>query len=382
MTKSLWDSKTAQQLVTDYDGRGICEDLALRVYTSRLLGSNPKLVTHGGGNTSVKTTLANLVGDMEAVLCVKGSGWDLSTIEPEGLPAVRIEPLHKVREREQLSDEEMVRLQRANLLDPGSPNPSVETLLHAFLPHKFVDHTHATAILSISNQADGKERCKELFGDRIAIVPYVMPGFGLAKATAEVYEANPDVEGIILHQHGIFTFGDSARQSYERMIDLVTIAEKYISENRSRATRSAALPKKLASREEIAPIIRGVCAEELDVRQHRRWIVDFRDSAIVMDFVNGEGLPDYGIRGVITPDHIIRTKNRPLILSAPKVDSLDDFVSAARTSIASYKMRYEEYFRANNAKQKSPKTQLDPVPRIILVPGVGMFTLGKTLKDA
>src|SRR5437016_11825137 len=172
--QSAWNDRDAEAAVARYADAG--RDLALRVHTTRLLGQDPRLVLHGGGNTSVKTHLADLNGDAVEVLCVKGSGWDMGAIEPAGLPAVRLAPLLKLRGRERLSDEEMVRLQRANLIDPAAPNPSVETLLHAFLPHKYVDHTHSTAVLSIADQPDAAERCADLDVPRVGVVPDIMPG--------------------------------------------------------------------------------------------------------------------------------------------------------------------------------------------------------------
>src|SRR5437764_10530797 len=218
--QSGWIDRDAQAAVAHYAGLG--RDLALRVYTTRLLGRDPKLVLHGGGNTSVKTRVTDLNGDDVDVLCVKGSGWDMGSIEPAGLPAVRLAPLLKLRARENLSDEKMVRLQRANLIDPAAPNPSVEALLHAFIPHKFIDHTHSTAVLALTDQPDGEALCREVFGARVGYVPYLMPGFGLAKAAAQVFDADPSVEGLILVKHGIFSFGADARESYERLIALVT----------------------------------------------------------------------------------------------------------------------------------------------------------------
>ncbi|HEY1260354.1 MAG TPA: class II aldolase/adducin family protein, partial [Stellaceae bacterium] len=222
--QSSWSDAEAERLVEHYTGRGVPRDIALRVYTSRLLGGEPKLVLHGGGNTSVKTVIKDLLDKEVEVLCVKGSGWDMAAIEPAGLPAVRLAPLRKLRGRATLPDEEMVRVQRANLIDPGAPNPSVETLLHAFLPHKFVDHTHSTAVLSIADQPDAVERCGDLYGGRLGLVPYIMPGFLLAKAAAEAFERDPAVEGLVLLKHGIFTFGDTAQEAYERMIDAVSLA--------------------------------------------------------------------------------------------------------------------------------------------------------------
>src|SRR6202045_4448819 len=195
--KSLWSKADAKAIVEHYGVAGVGPDLALRVYTSRLLGGDPRLVLHGGGNTSVKTVLPDLLGEPVEVLCVKGSGWDMADIEPPGLPAVRLAPIQKLRARNALSDEDMVRVQRANLIDPGAPNPSVETLLHAFMPPKFVDHTHATAVLSLIDQPDGETRAAELYDGRMGIVPYIMPGFALAKKAADVYEANTAAFGLI-----------------------------------------------------------------------------------------------------------------------------------------------------------------------------------------
>ena len=207
--KNLWNDAEANALIDAYAKEGIESELALRVYTTRLLGGEPRLVLHGGGNTSVKLRVTDLVGDEWEVLCVKGSGWDMGVIEPQGLPAVKLAPLLKARKLKSLSDEDMVALQRANLIDPTSPNPSVETLLHAFLPHKFVDHTHSTAILALVDQEDSKPICGTVFGKTFGFVPYIKPGFDLAKAAAEVYEQDPSVIGLILDKHGIFTFGDT-----------------------------------------------------------------------------------------------------------------------------------------------------------------------------
>ena len=162
--------------------------MASRTYSARLLGSDPELVLHGGGNTSVKSYAIDLLGNKIPVLHVKGSGWDLATIEPEGHPAVRLEPLIKLKKLRELSDEDMVSAQRQNLLNPNSPNPSVETLLHAFIPDKFIDHTHSLAVLALANQPNASDICRKVFGNKVAIVPYVMPGFDLAKAALKEYE--------------------------------------------------------------------------------------------------------------------------------------------------------------------------------------------------
>ena len=260
--KSGWVDSEAQAAIDRYAAQGVGRDLAARVYTTRLLGRDPRLVLHGGGNTSVKTTMRDLLGEEVAVLCVKGSGADMAVIEPAGLPAVRLERLRKLRARAELSDEDMVRVQRENLLEPAAPNPSVETLLHAFLPHRFVDHTHANAILSLVDQPDGEAICAELYDGRMSVVPYVMPGFALAKMAADVFDAKPDVDGLILHKHGIFTFGDSAREAYERMIALVTLAEERLARNRKAVFVTAQLPQAIAPVGAVAPILRGACSRK------------------------------------------------------------------------------------------------------------------------
>ncbi|HWE05999.1 MAG TPA: class II aldolase/adducin family protein, partial [Rhizomicrobium sp.] len=224
--KSRWSDSEAQDFIARYASRHIGEDIALRVYTTRLLGSDPRLVLHGGGNTSVKTQMQDLLGDRLDVICVKGSGWDMGNIEPAGLPAVKLASLRRLRALDRLSDEDMVNYQRVNLLDASAPNPSVETLLHAFLPHKFVDHTHSTAVLALTDQPDGESIARDVYGDRVAYVPYTIPGFALAKSVADIFDRHRDVEGLVLLQHGIFTVGKNARETYERMIELVTLAEE------------------------------------------------------------------------------------------------------------------------------------------------------------
>src|SRR6476619_2433523 len=255
LMRSRWVDRDATAAVDRYAASGISSDLALRVYTSRLLGCDPRLVLHGGGNTSVKTVMKDLLDEEVEVLCVKGSGWEMAAIEPAGLPAVRLAPLRKLRGREALSDEEMVRVQRANLLDPGAPNPSVETLLHAFLPHKYVDHTHSTAVLSLADQPDAAERCADLYAKRMGLVPYIMPGFLLAKKAAEIFEADPAVEGLVLLKHGIFSFGDTAREAYERMIAAVSLAENRLARWRETVFRAVPLPAAIAAPAAVAPIL-------------------------------------------------------------------------------------------------------------------------------
>src|SRR5256885_5228363 len=292
--KSLWSDVDAQAFIARYAQQGIAADLALRVYTTRLLGGDPALVLHGGGNTSVKTLARDLLGEAVDVLCVKGSGWDMAAIEPAGLPAVKLEPLRRLRALTKLSDEDMVNYQRINLLDSSAPNPSVETLLHAFLPHKFVDHTHSSAVLAVTDQPEGEAIARDVFGHRMAYVPYTIPGFALAKSVAEIYDRNPDVEGAILLKHGIFSFAEDAKTAYERMIEFVTLAEERLQRGRKTFVR-AQLPEKLARTAEIAPILRGACAISRDEQAGtvKRQILCFRTSPAILDYVNGAELARY-----------------------------------------------------------------------------------------
>ena len=380
--KSQWNDRTAQEMVEAYVAKGVAADIALRVYTTRLLGRDPLLVLHGGGNTSVKSRGTDDLGEEHAVIAVKGSGADMADIEPWGLPAVKLEPLLKLRALEALSDEAMVNVQRLNLLNSSAPNPSVETLLHAFLPHKFVDHTHAAAVLSLVDQPGGEALAREVYDGRMGIVPYIAPGFGLAKIAAEVFEEKPDVEGLILHKHGIFTFGMSAREAYERMIDMVSLAESRLRQGRPIVFPARPLAAATASAAEIAPIIRGAAAIKTEGAEPVRFIAELRTGPEILAYVNGADLDSYSQRGVVTPDHIIRTKNRPLVVPHPESGKLDDFAGAVREAVAKFVADYESYFARENARVGGIKSKLDGSPRVVLVPGVGLFGLGRTAKDA
>jgi rhamnose utilization protein RhaD (predicted bifunctional aldolase and dehydrogenase)/NAD(P)-dependent dehydrogenase (short-subunit alcohol dehydrogenase family) len=379
--KSRWSDADAKDFVKRYAGVG--EELALRTYTTRLLGGDPKLVLHGGGNTSIKLRTHDLLGDEIDVIHIKGSGWDMGNIEPQGLPAVRLEPLRRLRALPKLSDEDMVNFQRLNLLDASAPNPSVECLLHAFLPHKFIDHTHSTAVLALTDQPDGEAIARDVFGKRMAYVPYFIPGFTLAKAVADVFDKNPSVEGLILPRHGIFTFADDAKTAYEKMIEFVTMAEERLAQNR-KALKPAALPKEIARVAEIAPIIRGAVAIERNdmAGTVKRQILDFRTSPAILEYVNGAELSRYSQVGVATPDHTIRTKNWPLVLPAPDAQRLADWKKAVEQAVADYIAHYHAYFARNNEHANPKKKELDPLPRVVLVPGVGLFGLGASAKDA
>jgi rhamnose utilization protein RhaD (predicted bifunctional aldolase and dehydrogenase)/NAD(P)-dependent dehydrogenase (short-subunit alcohol dehydrogenase family) len=381
--QSRWNDAEAQEFITRYAPKGVNADLAVRTYTTRLLGSDPRLVLHGGGNTSVKTVMKDALGDDVEVLCVKGSGWDMGAIEPQGLPAVRLAPLRRLRALAKLSDEDMVNFQRINLLDSTAPNPSVETLLHAFLPHKFIDHTHSTAVLALTDQPDGEAMVREVYGDRVAYVPYTIPGFALAKSVADVFDKNPKVEGLVLLQHGIFTVGETAQQAYSRMIEFVSMAEARLGRQR-KALAKGTVPAKLASVPEIAPVLRGAIALEKNALAGtaKRQILAFRTNPQILEYVNGTALSRYSQQGVVTPDHTIRTKNWPVIVPAPEAGKLGEWVGEVRAAVDAFVARYHDYFARNNDKSPVKKKELDPLPRVILVPGVGMFGVGGSAKDA
>ena len=309
MIKNNYKHKDAEIWLSEASKNDADQQLALRVYTSRLIGQNPDLVMHGGGNTSVKVERKNLFGQTCKVMHVKGSGWDLDTILAPGLPGLWLEPLRKLRDLEQLSDEDMVNIQRANLLDSSSPNPSVETLLHAFLPHKFIDHTHATPFLILANLPNAREVCKEIFGGKLGIVPYIMPGFALAKKAAEVYEQDPTVEGLMLLGHGHFAFGETAKESYDQIISHTETVADYLKMEK---------PTKLFTRNphrasDIFPVIRGLIGDMIGLNSPMP-IMDLRNGKEELQFLTRNDLDELSTRGTASPDHVIRIKSRPLVL--------------------------------------------------------------------
>ncbi len=383
--QNRWSDAAARHFVEEYGRQGHNADVALRVYTSRLLGVEPALVLHGGGNTSVKTRAHDVAGDEVAVLCVKGSGWDLAAIEPAGLPAARLEPLRRLRVLDRLGDEAMVNAVRGTLLDAAAPTPSVEALLHAFLPHAFVDHTHANAVLALSDQPDGIAICRDTFGDALAVVDYVMPGFELAKVVARAFDAQPHVEGVVLHKHGIVTMGGSAEQAYERMIRMVTLAEARLARARAVAVPAAlsrpAAPAP-APATDVLPVLRGACATPLREGRFRRLVASLRDGPEALAFCDRADLAAAAWRGVVTPDHAIRIKNRPLVLPAPEAGRLDAYGEEVRRRVAQYADEYRAYFERHDGAAGGGRTMLDPMPRVLLVPGVGVVALGKSKADA
>ncbi len=373
--KNNWSNLEAKKYINKYKKLGHSKDMALRVYTTRLLGRNSELVLHGGGNTSVKTKIKDIDGKNYEVLCVKGSGWDMAEIEPEGLPAVKLQPLLALKNKKNLSDEEMVAYQKRNLINIKSPNPSVETFLHAFLPFKFVDHTHSDAIMSLTNRPDGLKFCKKIFGKKVSIVPYVMPGFGLSKKIDEVYSKNSNINCLILLNHGIFTFANDAKKSYDLMIKYVTDAEKAIKKLKSKKIKQIKSYKTKFNPYEIAPILRGLLSENKD----QKFIVNYRSNKNLNYFINGKNVKNYSTKGTATPDHVIRVKPFPLIITPKPNSTIEEFKTLAKKCFTSYRKKYIKYFNTNKKKVKEKKTILDTSPRVILVQNVGLFSVGNNL---
>lgn len=371
--QSRWNDVDAQAWTAEC-ATAVDRDLMLRVYTSRLIGGDPDLVLHGGGNTSVKTSRDWRGEGERPVLHVKGSGWDLDSIEVPGLPALDLGALLKARATPRMDDPDMVAFLRSNLMDATAPNPSVETLLHAFLPGKFVDHSHATPILALANQPDSSAIGGKIFADRLAIVPYVMPGYDLSIEAARINDANPDCEGLWLDNHGLFTFGETARESYERMIAFVTMAEDHLAAHcASVAPHLPAEPLEGTSRAFAAHLFDAMMATFPALGPMN---TDFRSDANIRAFLSLANLEEISARGTITPDHVIRVKPRPVVLDA------DQDAASIGAALSDYAAWYSDYFDRNAARATEAKTMLDAAPRVALVRGLGLFGLGKSAREA
>ena len=380
--KNKWNNSESNKYIRYYKKLKISSDLALRIYTTHLLGREKDLVLHGGGNTSLKTSANNIFKEKIDVMHIKGSGWDMGSIDYPGLPAVELEPLLKTNNLKKLNDFDMVNLQRKCLLDSKSPNPSVETLLHAFLPHKFVDHTHASAILGLIDQPNDTEICKKVFGDQVGIVPYVIPGFDLAKLSYEIFNNNKKVIGLILLKHGIFTFGNTAKESYDRMINLVSIAEKELKRFKNKILNKKIKIQKINTNhyDDLFPIIRKNLSNKNNDGSFTKWIIDFRVNENILKYLEHPKLKDFTSRGPVTPDHVIRTKSKPLILNLRNIkkDNLDNLV---KNEIKKFRISYKKYY-VKNKKYVANTIELDPNPRLIFVPGLGIMGIGRSKKEA
>lgn len=349
--ENLWDDAEASK----HQGT-----LAERVYSSRLLGANPALVLHGGGNTSVKDVWKNIFGEDEATLFVKGSGSDLVSIERKDFVPVRLDAMLKLSRLEMLSDMDMARQLKLATLDPNAPAPSVEAILHALIPHRFVDHTHADAIVTITNTALGEARIREIFGDEVIVLPYVMPGFDLAKLCAEVFpaQATPRTIGMVLMNHGIFSFGDTAKESYDRMIALVGRAEDYLNKN------ARLLPATGIASNSNWLALPGLRKEVSDASGFPM-LLRSNTSNATLAFARNPKIADISQCGPATPDHVIRTKRVPML----------------GRDVAAYAQAYKLYFEKNSKLANTFLTMLDAAPRVIIDPEFGLIATGRSARE-
>jgi rhamnose utilization protein RhaD (predicted bifunctional aldolase and dehydrogenase)/NAD(P)-dependent dehydrogenase (short-subunit alcohol dehydrogenase family) len=351
---SRWDDEKAAACATE---------LELRAYTSRLLGQDPRLVLHGGGNTSVKLTRTNVLGEVEDLLWVKGSGWDLAAIEPAGFAPVRMLHLLGLAELTALSDVDMARELRVATVDPGAPNPSVEAILHAIVPFKYVDHTHADAVLTLTNSVNGAELIREVYGHRLIQIPYVMPGFKLAARCVDLYQREQGAAtiGMVLMNHGIFTWAPTARESYERMIDMVSLAEIYIHRHVTSRGRISGLATSAYSSKEVAQLR---C--EISKVAGNPMILQVDDGPDAIAFANRADVAQISQQGPATPDHVIRTKRLPML----------------GRDVSTYARVYEHYFADNARRSAAPLKVLDAAPRIVIDPQMGVASAGRSASDA
>ncbi len=375
--KSNWNNNKAKKLINDYKSKGINKDLALRIYTSQLLGKNSEMVLHGGGNTSVKSTIKNLKNNQD-VIFVKGSGKDMANIDSDGFAALEINNLNKLKKYSKIDDYSMINFQRKFMVDTTNLNPSVETLLHAFLPYKYVDHTHSNAILSLIDQPKPEKICNKVFGKKLAIVPYIMPGFDLAKLASNIYKKSPDVEGLILLYHGIFTFGNTAKESYDRMIKYISIAENELRKNSKKIQIQKYRENKISA-SSLSNIIRKNISNDLKDNYEKR-IVYFYKPKFLDELFSHPNINNFSNQGPVTPDHVIRIKSKPLIIDLNKIDE-NKIPKYLNKEISKYKLNYIKYFKNNSHINKSAK-MLDPYPRLIIVKGLGIFSTGKNFNDA
>jgi len=331
-------------------------------YGSRLIGSDPSLVLHGGGNTSVKGSYVDITGAVIETLYVKGSGWDLGSIEAPGFTPLRLARLHELLALETLSDADMMRELSTAQLDPDAPAPSVESLLHAFLPHPAVQHSHADVIVTLTNLADGEQRVREVYGDAVVVIPYVMPGFDLARAVAARWpDAVTDgTVGMVLMNHGLFTFGESTRVAYERHVELIDRAERWLDDH---APWTAAEGDPLAP---VEPIRLASLRQEISRAAGRPMVMARRSDATIARFVHRPDLSDIATRGPLTPDHVIRTKRLPLV----------------GADVAGYVEDYRRYFASHAQREQTELTMLDPAPRIVVDPALGLLSVGESAKAA
>jgi rhamnulose-1-phosphate aldolase/alcohol dehydrogenase len=364
--KSLWSDRVAS-------GLGGLDAL---VYTSRLIGASPNLVLWGGGNSSVKVMGKDHVGRPTRTLYIKGSGSDMKTITAQQFTPLRLEDLLPLIHRAAMTDEEMVAYQAKSTLEPGAPKPSIETLLHAFIPAAHIYHTHADAICTLTDIANSRDVIHEIYGDDIVVVPYSRPGFLLSKRTGEAVAAHPRARAVILDKHGLITWGATAKAAYLDTVKYVSMAERYIaSKQPRRARRAPAIPRAAAAHRRetaaaIAPVLRG------EMSRGKPVVLLYDDRPEVLAFTRS--MDPKTLCGPFTPDHLLYTKPWPLALDPKAARDERTLLMEVPKALERYRARYVEYFN----RYKTPGvTQGDPNPRIVLIPGIGMFTTGKNRRE-
>lgn len=383
---SRWNDAQAAAAIERW-GPAHGRDVALCVYASRLIGAETSLVLHGGGNTSVKAPVKTLFGDQVTALFVKGSGGDLQFIEPAGFTALQLAPLVRLRQLHELSDAEMGNQLRLNQLDGSAPAPSVETLLHAFLPHRFVDHSHADALLCLSNQPAGEGLLQEALGPGVIVLPYVTAGFPLAQAVARACEQRPDAEGVIVAKHGLFTFADDARTAYARHVAIVGACKRFLAARQPQrllTPRYAVEASAAGLAAQAAPILRGLLAERTgdEDNPYRRLLLDWRAGDDVLAFVNSAEAATLAATAPLTPDHVIRTKPFALYVANPVWNDAERLRAQLADAVAQFTKRYETYVSEYAGAKGTPAAKVDSLPRVVLLAGAGAFCFGRTKRDA
>jgi rhamnose utilization protein RhaD (predicted bifunctional aldolase and dehydrogenase)/NAD(P)-dependent dehydrogenase (short-subunit alcohol dehydrogenase family) len=371
--KNRWSKSAATRFVNKH-ADSIDKDIALRLYSSHLQGSEPSLVLHGGGNSSVKSTYNNILNQQVEAIFIKASGHDLANLTSDGLPGLHLNRLQELQALNALDDAQMVNQIRCNLFDSQAPTPSIEALLHTFLPAKYIDHSHADAILTLSNQKNGEEQLKKAFGDEVIILSYIHPGFSLAKAVVEAYKKQPDASGIILMQHGLITWGDDALTAYTHHIEIVTRAEVFI-QNRINLKRTKKRVNVAAAKKqyrELAPKLRGELATPSNNPDtpYKRFILSPIIDKETLNIIAHEKGEKRVISPPLTSDHLIRCKPLPVWIADQE---------QITPAIANYKKSYLKYFKKQSKKKQAP---YDDSPRVAYIPGVGVVCAGVNVDGA
>ncbi|MBD8590704.1 bifunctional aldolase/short-chain dehydrogenase [Peribacillus simplex] len=372
MVNNLWNDKEASKVTS-----GV-EEL---VYRSNLIGTDRAVCNWGGGNTSMKTMEKDFRGREIEVMWVKGSGSDLATMKAGNFTGLNLADIHPLIELDDMTDADMVEYLSHCMIDSKHPRMSIETLLHAFLPFKHVDHTHPDAIISLCCADNGKEVANEIFGDRFVWVPYERPGFTLSKMIAKGVKNNPQAELVLMEKHGLVTWGETSKEAYEKTISIITEAEEFIKSRQHEedafggqafdSLPEAERKKVLAS---IMPVIRGAVGEE------KKMLLTFDDADDVLQFLNSKNAAALSQVGAACPDHLVHTKMKPLYINwDPQNERTESLVEKVKTGIQQYKEEYKQYFERN---KNEGDVMFEAAPRVILIPGVGMVNTGRNVAMA